>query len=182
MKDTLHVGPKRSIHMSLLVTILISCMVTTACHSHSDQDIVHNTAARLGYDPNLKIAIVGRCWDIFTHCGQFLYFRTDQTSKDLERRIDALQWTLLNKVEVDGYEIFTNINLGTRSRLEIDGSDGIEDRSELPRLRGVRWRLSDPQGRRWIVTHFPLTDIPNSIELDGVSLQQSIVSVLYQTR
>lgn len=157
-------------------------LVASSCQSPSHQERVQQTAAVLGYDPASKIAEVHRCWDIFSHCGQFLYFQTDQTSEDIERKIDTLGWILLNRVEVDGYEIFTNINLGTQSRMRIDGSDGIEDRSKLPRLRGDRWRLSDSQGRTWTITHFPLADRPNSIELDGVLLYQNVVSVLYQTR
>jgi hypothetical protein len=166
----------------VLAGLLSVALVAASCQGPSHRERVQQIAAIFGYDPASTIAEVDRCWDVFAHCGQFLYFRTDQTSEDIEGKIDALGWTLLNKVEVDGYEIFTNINLGTRSRMRIDGSDGIEERSKLPRLRGDRWRLSDAQGRTWTITHFPLADRPNSIELDGSPLQQNVVSVVYQTR
>lgn len=86
-------------------------------------------------------------------------------------------------MEIDGYEIFTDINLGTNSRITIGGSDALGgDRSRLPKFKGYRWRLSDPQGRRWTISYFPLASQGGPVVLDGQLLQQNIVAVLYQTR
>jgi hypothetical protein len=168
--------------VSVLLVLAVSSVVMTSCQNDVRRERVRSTAERLKYDPALVISEVERCWDVFAHCGQLLFYRTGQSNEELERRIDGLGWIRLNQEEVDGYEIFTNINLGTRSRITIDGSDGMGDRSSLPRFRANRWRLSDPDGRTWTITHFPLLGRPNVIALDGMPLQENIVVVQYQIR
>lgn len=167
---------------SVLLAFAVTSIVTSSCQSGAQRERVHNTAESLGYDPALVISEVERCWDLFAHCGQLLFYRTSQSSEEFAHKIDALGWTRLNHEEVDGYEIFTQINLGTKSRLTIDGSDGMGDRNSLPRFRANRWRLSDPDGRTWTITHFPTADRPNVIDLDGIPLHENVIVVQYQIR
>jgi len=149
---------------------------------YSQREKIYLTAEKLGYDPALKIAQVNRCFDVFSHCYLFLYYKTDLTQEELKHKIDTLSWDISNEMEVDGYEIFTDINYGTTSRLTIDGTDELGDRSQLPNFDGYRWRLRDSAGGRWTITYFPLSSHPGSIALDGSKLEHNIVAIQYQTR
>jgi len=166
----------------ILATLLLVCVITVVWRDYSQREKIYLTAEKLGYDPALKIAQVNRCFDVFSHCYLFLYYKTDLTQEELKHKIDTLSWDISNEMEVDGYEIFTDINYGTTSRLTIDGTDELGDRSQLPNFDGYRWRLRDSAGGRWTITYFPLSSHPGSIALDGSKLEHNIVAIQYQTR
>jgi hypothetical protein len=153
-----------------------------AWQGRSRQGVVRNMAVNWGYTPSLEIALVGRCWDVFSHCGHFLYYETDFTRDDLARGIDGLAWMVANEMEIDGYEIFTALNLGTEAELRVGGIDALGDRSNLPAFDGYRWRLVDKAGRTWTISYFPVAAARLPVTLNGRTLQMNIVSILYQTR
>lgn len=173
----LHTAYSRRVTLALLILPLA---LLTGCGGQAAK--VPAAAERLGLPPDAQIAQVRRCWDIFAHCGEFAYYRTDLTQEELAHNLAGLGWETDYEMEVDGYEIFTNLNFGTQSDLTIDGTDGIESRLSLPIFKGYRWRLTDPQGAHWAITHFPLASHTADIALDGQPLEQNIVSILYQTR
>ena len=69
----------------LVVAVLLGCVGVVWCHGYSQRAELRHTAERLGYDPALEIAQVNRCWDIFAHCGSFLYYKTSATQAELAR-------------------------------------------------------------------------------------------------
>ncbi|MBL7169671.1 MAG: hypothetical protein ISS48_01485 [Candidatus Aenigmarchaeota archaeon] len=166
----------------LVLALLLGCAGAVLWRGHSQQVTLLRTAERLGYDPSTKIAQVKRCWDIFSHCGQQLFYETNLTQVEFASNLDGLTWDVTNQMTVDGYEIFTKLNLGTASRITVSGVDGLGDRSQLPPFKGYRWRLTDPDGRSWAVDYYPLADQAGPFAINGRALKRNIVQVLYQTR
>lgn len=166
----------------LVLALLLGCAGAVLWRGHSQQVTLLRTARRLGYEPASKIAQVKRCWDIFAHCGYFLFYRTDLAQAELTHNLGLLAWDVTNKMSVDGYEIFTKVNLGTASRITLGGLDGLGDRSQLPPFKGYRWHLTDPEGRSWTIDYYPLASQAGPILLDGQALRQNISIILYQTR
>lgn len=165
-----------------VLALLLGCAGAVLWQGHSQQVTLLRTAERLGYDPSTKIAQVKRCWDILSHCGQQLFYETNLTQAEFARNLDGLAWDVTNQMAVDGYEIFTKLNLGTTSCITIAGQDALGDRSQLPRFDGYRWRLTDSTGRSWTVDYYPLADQAGPFVINGRALKRNIVQILYQTR
>ncbi len=168
--------------LGCLVTLLAGCAAGSFRLRPSPETTLLAAADRLGYEPLSKIAQVERCWDIFAHCGHQLSYATDLTQVELADKLDGLGWNLTNHMPIDGYEIFTKLNLGTRARITIAGSEGLDERDRLPRFKGYRWRLTDPEGRLWTVDHYPLADQIGPFAIDGRPFADNIVQIMLQTR
>lgn len=166
----------------LCAALALGCVSTMLWRSHNQQGTLLRTAERLGYDPASKIVQVKRCWDIFAHCGHFLFYRTSLSQTEFSHNLKLLRWNITNEMEVDGYEIFTKLNLGTDSHITIGGLDALSDRSQLPQFKGYRWRLTDPVGHSWTADYYPLANQRGPFAINGQALTKNVVQILYQTR
>lgn len=136
----------------------------------------------IGYNSENKIAQVSQCWDIFSHCGLLLYYKTNMTYDVFKTQLKQIPFEETNKMDIDGYEIFTGLNLGTKNKLSINETDGLLNSNQLPRFRGYRWRFRDNEDHNWEVSYYPLSVNPETIKLDGQPFKTNIVEVLYQTK
>lgn len=139
-------------------------------------------AQGLGYREENLVAQASYCWDIFAHCGQFLYFFTDMNPDELQAAYDGLELEQAFAGEVDGFNVFTAINYHTRRRLTIGGSQDPASSPGLPPLRGYERRGFDSQGRRVVVGYYPFVTYAARVELDGVPVSRNMVEVMLQTR
>ena len=134
------------------------------------------------YNTKDEITQVNRCWDIFSHCGLFLYYKTDMTHDVFKTQLKQIPFKETNEYDIDIYEIFTSLNLGTKNKLSINGTDGLGDRNQLPHSKGYRWSFRDDKDHNWIVSYYALSENPETIKLDGQPFKANIVEVLYQTK
>jgi len=171
--------------ISIIVIIVLLCAYVGSIiwQKYTNSVKVRHAAEQIGYESSMKIAQVHRCFDIFDHCYEQLYYQTNLTQDELAHQLNNLSLKTINEHDEDGYVIFTAINFGTTSRLTINGQDGgAGDRSQLPTLNGYKWSLKDATGQKWLINYFPLATNPGLITLNGIRLERNIVSIEYQTR
>jgi len=167
--------------LPILVAILVY-FGFSVWKNQTEYDDVHLTASKLQYNPAMEIGQAQGCFDVFSHCYVFLYYRTDQTREDLENSIQSLDWKILDAHDIDGYVIFTHINYDSRYRLTLNGSELNGDRTNLPQFKGYKWRLKDHSGKYWGVEYFPLASQFGIFAIDGSETKNNIVVIMRQTR
>jgi hypothetical protein len=143
---------------------------------------VYEVAEKLGYSPQAQLAQTRRCWDIFAHCGVFLYFTTELSLDEFQTQVMQLGFSQKRFGDIDGYTIFTDINLGTNRLLTANGNDGLENRFSLPEPDAHEWHLTDKQGRRWVIAHYEVTATGIQYAIDGQDVHGNIVSLMLQTK
>jgi hypothetical protein len=165
----------------IALLLIIFALVPRLLKNDQEQLIIH-TAERLGYRPTQKIELVDKCWDVFSHCGIFLYYRTELTREAFSQSIANLSWKVVNQMEVEGLEIFTDINFNTAFRITISGHDSLINQNLMPPFKAWRWRLGAPDGAIWTFSYYPLATQHVLIALNGEALTENIISILYQTK
>lgn len=169
----------------VFVILLILALILAAyflIRNANERAELQRVAGYLGYEPDARIAQVRRCWDIGARCGQQLFFRADGSQDEIARLVEGLGWSVDRQFSIDGYEIFTKLNLGTRARLTVNGGDGLGDRTGLTPIMGTRWLLTDPAGRSWEVDYYPLAGQDGRIMLNNEPLRHNIMLITLNTR
>ena len=82
----------------LMAALLLSGVGVILWRNDSQEASLRRIAECLGYDPLLEIAQVNRCWDVFSHCGLFLYYQTSS----LEEELAATRFTVVACFERNG--------------------------------------------------------------------------------
>ena len=170
------------IALVVLLFFVLSIFVFRKIRQNNQKLQLYKTASLIGYNSGNEITQVNRCYDIFSHCGLFLFFKTDMTLESFKTQLRRMPFKETNEKDIDIYEIFTAINLGTRNKLSINETDGLGDRNQLPHQKGYRWHFQDKDGRYWTISYYPLSDNSETIKLDGQPFKTNIVGVLYQTK
>ncbi len=171
-----------TILLFVLFILILSGFIFNQIRQINQKSRLSQIAALIGYYSENEIAQVNRCYDVFSHCGLFLYYETDITYEVFKTQLKQIQFEKTNETDIDGYEIFTDLNLGTKNKLSINEMDGMGDRNQLPRFIGYRWRFRDNEDHNWTVSYYPLSENSETIKLDGQPFKTNIVGILYQTK
>jgi hypothetical protein len=165
-----------------LAVLVVGFMINRFVAQRRQRSTIYDVAGQLGYRPEAELAQTQRCWDIYAHCGVFLYYTVELSRERFEQEVAQLDLDLIRSASTDGYTIFTEINLGTSRRLTANGNDGLENREALPEPEAYEWHLLDDRSRRWIVRYYDVVGTDVRYALDGQTVHANIVSVLLQTR
>jgi hypothetical protein len=166
----------------LLVFVIGATAAYITIRGKRQIDAVNEVAQKLGFDPQDSLVQTRRCWDIFAHCGVFIYFDTDVSLDEMQKRTRQLGFAQQRFDRVDGYSIFTDVNIGAGGELTVDGDDGLESRDTLPEPDAHRWHLVDRQDREWVVGFYDLSETGTEYAFDGEAIRSRVVTVMLRTR
>ena len=146
-------------------------------------DDVYEVARQLGYTEQTHLVQTEQCWDIFpSHCGVFIHFTTDMSLDQYEEFVDMLNFSEDWFGEIDGYSIFTNINLESDRTLTANGNDGLANRLAIRKPLAYQWSLTDGQNRNWNIYFYQTAGDENEYKIDDQLLFGNIVTVMLQTK
>ncbi len=136
----------------------------------------------LGNSPANQLGQNTRCWDIFTHCGYYIYFLTPLSQSQVATTIGEIGYVIRWEDQIDGYTAYSTINLWTSHRLTANGEDGTirEDPTLTP--KAYLWRLTGVQGQEWGVSFYAIGDPSIPYLLDGQSVNQNLIVLMTQIR
>lgn len=168
----------------LMVSIIVAITLVKFLDNKKQTERVALVAIQLGYKPENKIDIYNKSWDIFEHQGIYLHFSSDLTQEGIGELINKFDMEKVNEMDIDGYEIFTNINLSPlNNKLTVNGNDmmGV-NRAVFLQYKGYKWKLLDNEGKNWTISHYDIRTTKQQFEFNGKPINAAIVEIMLQTK
>lgn len=141
---------------------------------------VYEIAYQLEYHDDNFVDEYKSCYDIFTHCYKILIFKTSYDFEKFSALVKNTRLFTSDGFNIEGYEIFTKINLSSNNSITINGSEAFGNRSALPKLSAHRWNQNIPNSNNFISIDFYDLKKVEHIMLDGQEMKQNLVLVSYQ--
>jgi hypothetical protein len=145
-------------------------------------DATYAIATQLGHTSQSHLAQVEACWDLQSHCGIFVYYTVEANRETFQADVERLEMEEVMSRDVDGRQLFTNINTHSTETLTVNGED-MRSPSAPEELipRAYEWWVVNEDEQNVFITLYT-TDPLQQYALNGQSVNQNIVSVMLQIR
>lgn len=174
----------RRLHpITLLILFGVMTGMSFGCRSAPSAEEVETAfeaASQLGLSSDALLLQEYQCVDMGRRCGIYLHFTEMKNLEAFAPQIEQLDMTLDASREVDGFTVFTDLNLGRDPLLTAGGNDGLGSRESIRHPLARRWILTDRQGQEWFITFYQIADVEQAYRLNGQPFADNIVTVIYQ--
>lgn len=171
----------------LLLSIVSNLMSCAAGTQDSSVHEVTTLAQTYGLSPEDHVAIFQNCadaWPPFSrgNCRTIGIYRTSLGLEDFRRQFITHRDTSFTQREIDGFSIFTYLNVHTSQGLRADGKDGMGDtRLTMHEPQAVGWQVDTLPNSELSINFYALRGDTVTYTLNGEVLKYNLVILMLAT-